>query len=174
MKPIAFAVPAALLAACAVAGVACPDRAFGATAPDTIGIESGHCYRLIVASHDVSISCTPSVVNETSKNGRTGFTFRASALATVSFSGPSSAEVKTADGKISQPIDNITFRIVGVGALQSTTSSVGTCVYSDPNIGPAAVECAATASAGLFDARFVSDGREPVSRDVRTDGIARR
>jgi hypothetical protein len=159
VRLIVFICATALLVASLLMVVSRPDTAHAQSGLATVDVEYGHCYKLIVADHDVSVSCAPSVVNETSKNGRVGFTFKASNLASVSFSGASLRQEKTSDNKISQPIDYIIFSIVGVGSLQKTTPASGTCVYSDSHSGQTIIDCTAASSSGTFAARFLSYGQ---------------
>lgn len=165
MRSIAFSYAVVFLAAAGLASASRTDRAHAQGSLATVNVENGHCYTLIVAGHDVSISCSQSVVHETSNNGRIGFTFAAPNFATVSFSGAELREENLAAGRISQPIDYITFRIVGLGALQKTTPATGACVYSDRSAGPALLECIATSPAGAFAARFLSDGQDLAGRN---------
>ena len=122
---------------------------------------NGRCSHLVFAGRDGSTACTPKVINDVHKDGRVGFTFLVSDLAVITFSGMGQQQVKDAADVATQPLDTVIFTLTGTGTAPKTIEAAGVCTYSNPYAGPAKVVCSAHTGEGLFEATFLSDGREP-------------
>ena len=49
-------------------------------------------------------------------------------------------------------------------APSASRKAVGVCRYGNPHLGAVDVQCRVHTGAGTLDARFVTDGQEPVER----------
>jgi hypothetical protein len=129
---------------------------------DHIATMNGTCTRLIVAGADATRACTPRVINEVFKNGRTGFTFTESDFAVVSFSGMGRMQIKDDPNKVTQPVDTIIFTLIGMGTAPNKVKAAGKCTYTNTNLGPVRISCSAHTAQGQFEATFLSDGQDPI------------
>jgi hypothetical protein len=128
---------------------------------DYIAISQGTCIKLLFAGHDGTAKCKGLLLNEVFRDGRSGFTFTVGDLAVISFSGFGSKQVKDSPDKVTQPIDTVIFTLIGVGTPPNRIMAVGTCTFSNPNVGPMLVRCSSHTENGLFEATFRSDGHAP-------------
>jgi hypothetical protein len=133
---------------------------------DYVATMNGHCTRLIFGGHDATPACDPIVTNSFHKDSRTGFTFTVGASAVgavITFSGMGQQQVKDTANVVTQPLDTVIFTlIIGTGTLPpNEAKAAGICTYSNPYAGPSTVTCTAHTSDGVFEASFISDGKEP-------------
>jgi hypothetical protein len=128
---------------------------------DYIAVMNGKCSHLIFAGHDGSSACVPKVVNDVHKDGRVGFTLTVRNLAVITFTGMGQEQVKDAADVATQPLDAVIFALIGMGTKPNRLKAAGVCTYSNPYAGPARISCSAHTDQGIFEARFISDGRQP-------------
>lgn len=134
---------------------------------DYIAMMDGRCERLVLAQGpDASSRCEPHLMNEVFKSGRVGFTFMVGDLAVVSFSG-TGQQVKDDPNTASQPVDRVTFTLIGTGTPPNVIPAAGVCTYTNPYAGPSHVTCSAHTSNGNFEGAFVSDGHDPKIKHFR-------
>lgn len=131
-----------------------------------VGLESlaamhGACTRLSGPGRDFSGLCGPTLINETFRSGRTGFTFLGGESAEFAFSGMGPRQVKLTPDKVFQPIDSLILTLNGPPPQSNRLPATGGCTYSNPYAGRSHVSCVAHTARGDFRAAFVSDGREP-------------
>lgn len=123
---------------------------------------NGRCERLLVPKGiGPSKRCAGKLLNTSYSNGRSGFYFVTDSGLTVTFTGLGHDQVKLGKDRATQPIDGV---IVTSKGKTTQFKAVGECKFSNPNNGPAPVNCRATTERGNFEARFMSDGRPPEVR----------
>jgi len=76
----------------------------------TVAVLEGRCTKLLAGKYDWSRGCMARMVNETYKNGRSGFTFVVSDLGIIVFSGDQ--QVKSSEDKVSQTVDTVIFTLL--------------------------------------------------------------
>ena len=94
---------------------------------------TGTCSSIVIAGQEYS-SCDPRVMSYTRGDGRVGFTFFASEVAMIDFSGPGAQQQNLSDHSAAQPIDRVTVTLAGMGgaAKPTETTATGACNYEDP------------------------------------------
>lgn len=145
-----------------------PDVASGAAPAESSMFQvTGTCSSVVFAGQEYS-SCDPRVMSYTRSDGRVGFTFYASDVAMIDFSGPGAQQRNLTDHSAAQPIDRVTVTLAGMGgaAKPTETTATGACSYEDPFSRKARIECHADTGQGRFGASYVTDGNQPTSVDV--------
>jgi hypothetical protein len=122
-------------------------------------ILSGECTSLELAGR-AAPGCVGTLTNSTYSTGRSSFMFLAGDVALVSFSGMSGDDLRQGDS-IVQPLDLVTFRVLGAGINAMPTKAIGTCRHTNPFAGVATINCTAETKAGRFSATFRTDGEPP-------------
>ena len=150
-----------LAASAALAVTAITAVAAQAAPLDYIATMNGKCTRLVFKDRDSTSACSPNVINDVHKDGRTGFTFVVGDTAVITFSGMGQTQVKESADHVAQPLDTVIVSMIGTGAPPAATKATGACTYTNPYAGPAQVKCSAQTSNGLFEAVFLSDGQAP-------------
>lgn len=127
-------------------------------------VMTGQCTYLSIRGSDVSGKCENLLESHTLTNGRVGFTFVGGDVATIVFSGLGAHQVTLSSRSASQPVDRVTFTLLGMGLAPNILKATGECSYSDPFSGRATIRCTAKTSVGEFGAEFETDGREPSAK----------
>lgn len=126
--------------------------------PESIGMLTGDCRRLVIAGRDVSAGCRGQVMNTNYSSGRSGFTFGTPGEV-VTFSG---MDTPMQDDRAFTRLDKVIItRIGGMSPTPRNVTATGRCDYSSPSAGRSYVRCSAQTSEGEFVADFLSNG-EPL------------
>lgn len=149
-----------VLAALAFTGVLA-GHAASQSGLESLAMMQGVCSLLGAPGRDFSNLCGPTLLNETFKSGRTGFTFLGGESAEFAFSGMGPKQVKLTPDKVFQPIDSLILTLNGPPPQSNRLPATGGCTYSNPYAARSHVSCVAHTARGDFRAAFVSDGREP-------------
>ena len=116
----------------------------------------GHCTELVIDGE--TLPCDGNVFNTEYDDGRTGFYFMAEKPdgKTITFSGRGQEQQSPSANVRLQPVDGV----VSADGIQLVE---GECLFENPYVGPARIECAAQSASGLqYVGRFLTDGEEPV------------
>lgn len=134
-------------------------------------IISGQCTMLTMAGRDLTKNCNKKLISFSLQNGRVAFLFTINNLAIIQFSGNGRDQIATGKASAAQPVDRVTFTLLGITDPPRPTSSLaqGRCTYSNPFAGkPVMIDCRAVAKEGLFIGKFQTDGRTPSASNIPT------
>jgi hypothetical protein len=122
----------------------------GAHAQAALRLE-GTCVKLVIATQDLSSSCSNVLTNAVSRN-RTSFDFTTTDGQTLSFSGNGAQQEATEETDPLQPIN-----VVTTGKDGGPILAIGACRFSTPEPGRTAITCEANAADGRpFAGTFVT------------------
>lgn len=116
---------------------------------------TGTCSELVI--DDEPVSCSTTLFHSEHEDARIGFFYLADAPdhRIVVFSGDGNTQKAPSTNVRLQPID-------GLVVNERMMEAEGQCIFENPYIGPARVECFAENESGLrFEGHFLSNGEEP-------------
>lgn len=127
-----------------------------------IAVLSGKCEKLVMRGKDLTIGCSDYIMQEVYNFGRINFIMLIGQDgARAIFSGFDGAK-PDANTQI-QDLDQIIFDLNIPGVKSNLIKASGTCVYSNPYLGPMTIMCQAVDEKnGAYALEFRTDGRDPI------------
>lgn len=124
---------------------------------------SGNCSTLRGLGRDLSSECANRLTNAIYTDGLTSFTFVTAKGIAVTFGGPGDIQVSQGPNGSVQRIDHVLMsdQSKSVDKSPAPFPAIGYCEFENPFDRKAQFYCIAKVDGGLFEGRFLSDGKNP-------------